>query len=235
MRDIAQCHPKLQKLADELITACERKGLRIKITECFRTVSEQNALHAQGRTKPGKIVTNAKGTTFSSMHMWGVAFDICRNDGRDPYDDSDGFFSKVGHIGQALGLEWGGSWKSIVDKPHFQLPDWGSTASQLKAKYKTPDAFIKTWQVTGKSEKGGKTKKKGGIKVEDVPMKIIKKGSKGRTVCVWQTILGMKGEAVDGIFGDATEKKTKAFQKEYKLTADGIVGEKTWKAGIKSI
>ena len=43
----------------------------------------------------------------------------------DPYYDKDGFFSKVGAIGKSIGLEWGGDWKTPVDKPHFQLPDWG--------------------------------------------------------------------------------------------------------------
>lgn len=146
MRDIKQCHPRLQKLADELKTACERKGLKISITECLRTVEEQNALYAQGRTKPGKIVTKANGSSYSSMHQWGVAFDFCRADNRSPFDDSDGFFEKVGEIGKILGLEWGGNWTSPKDRPHFQLPDWGSTPTKLKQTYGTPANFMKTWQ-----------------------------------------------------------------------------------------
>ena len=42
-------------------------------------------------------------------------------------------------------MNGGGSWKSIVDKPHFQLPDWGSTPTKLKSKYGTPAKFIATW------------------------------------------------------------------------------------------
>jgi peptidoglycan L-alanyl-D-glutamate endopeptidase CwlK len=34
-------------------------------------------------------------------------------------------YKAVGVLGMDLGLEWGGSWKSIVDQPHFQLrPGW---------------------------------------------------------------------------------------------------------------
>ena len=146
MRDITKCHPRLRQLAKELVVECQKKGLSIKLTECLRTVEEQNDLYAKGRTKPGSIVTNAKGTSYSSMHQWGVAFDICRNDGKGAYYDSDGFFTKVGKIGMQLGLEWGGSWTSPVDKPHFQLKDWGSTSSKLKAQYKTPANFMKTWK-----------------------------------------------------------------------------------------
>ena len=100
MRDISQLHPDLQVKVAQLQRLCEAKGLKIGIGECVRTVAEQDALYAQGRTKPGKVVTNAKGSTYSSMHQWGVAFDFYRNDGKGAYEDSDGFFSKVGQIGQ---------------------------------------------------------------------------------------------------------------------------------------
>ena len=81
MRDITLCHPRLQALAAELIRKCADQGLQIKIGETLRTTAEQEALYAQGRSKPGKIVTNAKGSSYSSYHQWGVAFDIYRADG----------------------------------------------------------------------------------------------------------------------------------------------------------
>ena len=81
MRDITLCHPRLQHLAGQLIEECGRQGLSIKIGETFRTVAEQDALYAQGRTEPGNIVTNDPGSNYSSYHQWGTAFDIFRNDG----------------------------------------------------------------------------------------------------------------------------------------------------------
>ena len=118
----------------------------IGIGEFYRTVEEQDKLYAKGRTIAGAIVTNAKGNTYSSHHQWGTAFDIYRNDGKGAYNDYDGFFAKVGKIGKSIGLEWGGDWKSPVDKPHFQLPDWGSTTVRLKRMYGTPENFQKTWK-----------------------------------------------------------------------------------------
>ena len=147
MKDITLCHPILQKLAARLIEECEKQGLKIKIGETLRTVAEQDDLYAQGRTKPGSIVTNAKGSSYSSQHQWGIAFDFYRNDGKGAYNEEDQFFTKVGKTAKAIGLGWGGDWTSIVDKPHIYMTDWGSTPSKLKELYKTPEAFMKTWKT----------------------------------------------------------------------------------------
>lgn len=154
-RDITQCHPRLQAKAKELISICASQGIHIKIGECFRTVAEQDALYAQGRTKPGKKVTNAPGSSYSSQHQWGIAFDFylkmdVDGDGStsdDAYNDSKGHFKKVATIAKGLGLAWGGDWKSIVDKPHLYLPDWGSGTGILKQQYGTFENFKKTWQA----------------------------------------------------------------------------------------
>lgn len=153
MRDVKQLHPDLKKKITQLKDICKKSGIAIGISECLRTVAEQDAFYAQGRTKPGIKVTNCKGSTYSSMHQWGVAFDFylimdVDGDGKtndDSYNDATGLFAKVGKLGQSIGLEWGGSWKSPVDKPHFQLPNWGSTAKKLKEQYGTPDKFMATW------------------------------------------------------------------------------------------
>lgn len=146
-RDITLCHPQLQEKADKLVAECKKQGLIVKLGECFRSVAEQDALYAQGRTTKGNIVTNAKGSSYSSMHQWGVAFDVIRNDGKGAYNDSDNWFSKVAKIGKSLGLEWGGDWTSHVDKPHFQLSQWGSTPTKLKKLYGNVDNFKKTWKT----------------------------------------------------------------------------------------
>ena len=148
MRNISDLHPTLQEKVFLLLELCKKNGLKIGISECLRTREEQDALYAKGRTQKGSIVTNAKGSTYSSMHQWGVAFDFYRNDGKGAYNDSDGFFKKVGSLGKSIGLMWGGDFKSLVDKPHFQLPDWGATVGVLKKKYKTPENFMKNWEET---------------------------------------------------------------------------------------
>ena len=66
MRDITLCHPRLQALTAQLVDKCVAAGLPIKIGESFRSVAEQDALYAQGRTRPGSIVTNARAAAIAA-------------------------------------------------------------------------------------------------------------------------------------------------------------------------
>lgn len=67
---------------------------------------------------------------------------------------------------------------------------------------------------------------------EDYSMNTIKKGSKGKSVKVWQIIIGT---TADGNFGSGTESMTKTWQKNHGLTDDGIVGKNSWKTGLESL
>lgn len=137
-------HPELQKKIDELVKICKNRGINIKITETVRSVQRQDELYSKGRNTSGHIVTNAKGSSYSSNHQWGIAFDICINDRNNPYDAEK--LKEVGMIGKSLGLEWGGDWKDFSDMPHFQLPDYGSNTDKLKSMYKDPaDFYEKSW------------------------------------------------------------------------------------------
>lgn len=107
--------PLVESRLTTFIEQCQQAGIPIRATAGFRTCEAQNNLYAQGRTKPGNIVTNAK--CGDSLHNYGVAFDICF-DSKTPYV---GDWEKVGKIGESLGLEWGGRWTKFPDRPHFQL------------------------------------------------------------------------------------------------------------------
>ena len=71
-RDITELHPDLQEIIAKVVEECEKEGLPIKVTEGIRTVEYQNELYAKGRDKNGNkigaTVTNAKGTSYQSMH-----------------------------------------------------------------------------------------------------------------------------------------------------------------------
>lgn len=226
MRNITELHPRLQVKMEELKAACEAAGLKIGIGECLRTTAEQNALYAQGRTAPGSIVTNAPGSSYSSQHQWGIAFDFYRNDGTGAYNEDGNFFERVGAIGKSIGLGWGGDWTSIKDRPHLYLPDWGSTPKPLKAAYGTPEAFMATWD-------------KGQTESPKPSSKPAPKPSAGgdpviRNIQAWCNQYVGAGLVEDGIFGPKTKRALcRSLQRYHNiafgsgLSEDGIWGPKT--------
>jgi peptidoglycan L-alanyl-D-glutamate endopeptidase CwlK len=119
---IATLLPQVQPYARALVKKAAQHGITIKVISALRTYAEQDELFAQGRTKPGRIVTNARGG-FSN-HNFGIAFDVGVFEGASYLDESPKY-KAVGALGMDMGLEWGGNWKTIVDEPHFQLrPKW---------------------------------------------------------------------------------------------------------------
>lgn len=127
-RNIATLLPQVQPLARALIESAAAIGIAIKVISGTRTYEEQNALYEQGRSKAGRIVTNARGGY--SNHNFGIAFDIGVFEGGRYLDESPAY-KAVGAIGMKLGLEWGGNWKTIQDEPHFQFrPAWARELSE---------------------------------------------------------------------------------------------------------
>ena len=115
-RDINELLPVMQRAAREFLRRCAQSGLKVQIIETYRSPERQRQLYAQGRTVPGRVVTR----TTTSPHMYRIAFDFIRADGRDGWDDSDGFFGKCGKIWRDMGGVWGGDWPNFVDKPHCE-------------------------------------------------------------------------------------------------------------------
>lgn len=128
-KDINELHPKVKELALQLVEECRRQGIKLGISETYRTVERQDYLYAQGRTRSGAVVTNSKGSDMQSYHQWRLAFDVFNNVLGNEYDSR--VLQKIGAIGQSLGLEWGGSWSGFQDTPHFQYT-FGLSIRDLK-------------------------------------------------------------------------------------------------------
>lgn len=125
---IATLHPRLQSIARAFIKKASLAGPQIKITSGTRTYAEQNALYEQGRARPGKIVTGARGG--QSSHNFGTAFDVTIFKGGAPVWESTNYRIVLAPIGKSLGLSWGGDW-SKPDEPHFYLkPEWAKKMSE---------------------------------------------------------------------------------------------------------
>jgi peptidoglycan L-alanyl-D-glutamate endopeptidase CwlK len=129
------------------------KGIRLRFSNTFRSFEEQKQLYANGRSKPGKIITNAR--EGLSMHNYGLAFDIVLlidkdNDGSfetaswDTKADFDkdriaDWMEIVNHF-KKLGWAWGGDWKSFPDYPHLEKM-FDLTPKQLLSRYNSGMTF----------------------------------------------------------------------------------------------
>jgi len=130
-RKITDLHPNLQPKCRAFLGLCAEAGIPVMLTCTYRSQAEQDALYAQGRTTPGRKVTWTRFSRHSNTingKPAATAFDIAiLSDGKPTWDlkvdvnkDSIPDYQNVGKIGERLGLEWGGRWKS-PDYPHFQL------------------------------------------------------------------------------------------------------------------
>jgi peptidoglycan L-alanyl-D-glutamate endopeptidase CwlK len=119
-RSLDDLNPKVKKLAEQFIKACRDAGIDILIYSTYRDAESQNELYAQGRTKPGRIVTNAK--AGFSYHNWRCAFDFVPIvNGKARWDDS-ATYALCGNIGEDLGFEWAGRWSGkLKEVAHMQF------------------------------------------------------------------------------------------------------------------
>lgn len=147
---VALLHPSIRSEVKRLIEMVETgfpPRIAIRIVQGLRTIQEQNDLYAKGRTKPGAIVTNARGG--SSYHNYGLAIDFCLlydKDGNgswetvswDQVKDFDGDktpdWKEVVKVFTDAGYEWGGAWSTIKDAPHLQKT-FGFSWKELLAKH----------------------------------------------------------------------------------------------------
>lgn len=142
-RKIEDLHPKLQPIARAFVNRCDSEGLSVIITCTYRSLMEQNELYARGRTKPGKIVTNAPpgrsrhNNTISGKPaslafdvvplrcgkcVWGTTGNGLDDNPEDDLSDDLEIWQRVGKIGTDLGLIWYGSPGSKFHEfPHFEL------------------------------------------------------------------------------------------------------------------
>lgn len=123
-----EVHPVLLRKIKVVLAAMAVADMPMVVTpNPVRTAETQHALYQQGRTKPGKIVTNADGYKTKSNHQvkadgYGHAVD-CHFvvNGIPTWDVPDAWWAAYGALCRAVGLRWGiriGEW---IDRPHAEL------------------------------------------------------------------------------------------------------------------
>lgn len=121
--------PLVEQLLAKVGAATNRKW---GISDGRRTMAQQRAIYSQGRTTPGKVVSNAK--PGQSAHNFGYAVDIWPMKGDDfDWSAADKLFKVMADIAESLGLTAGYNFKSIHDAPHVELAKWKTQQARWKA------------------------------------------------------------------------------------------------------
>ena len=129
-RNLADLLPVVAAKASAFVDACRAAGIVVLVTSTYRDNECQTDLYAQGRTKPGKIVTRAK--AGQSWHNWRCAFDFVPMAGGVPQWSDTAAFTRCGIIAESLGLEWAGRWQSMRELAHCQYTG-GLSLTDLQA------------------------------------------------------------------------------------------------------
>lgn len=121
-RSLGSLLPKVKAAAEAAIEELETLGVKVLVTCTYRSGEEQAELYAQGRTKPGKKVTNAK--PGQSFHQYRVALDLYPMIGGKPdFSGNAPEWKVIARVFKAHGFEWAGEWKTFREMPHFQMTE----------------------------------------------------------------------------------------------------------------
>jgi peptidoglycan L-alanyl-D-glutamate endopeptidase CwlK len=127
-RELNDLNPEFSLMVDPFLANCKAAGIDLLITCTARTNEEQAVLYAQGRTTPGRIVTNAK--PGQSAHNYGLAIDVVPIvHGKPDWSGDSPIWQEIGTLGQARGMQWLGAPDSqFREQAHFQHPQWKTIA-----------------------------------------------------------------------------------------------------------
>ena len=211
-RDLSLLREDVRTNVHAWLRLCEEEGLPVLITQTVRDDEYQAYLYAQGRTQPGRIVTNSRRTTF---HGAGLAVDFCKNVRGQEYSDRI-FFDRVIALAKQVGFSSGADWKSFPEQCHLQWDEEGRYQfDRTKGPGKMPlyeedemitkksveqmdDATVlaltnRVQSVLGKQRNGGLAKE-----FEEAIEMGITDGSKPETLCTRKQAAVMIKRAVKG-------------------------------------
>jgi len=125
-RSLADLHPHMRLLAERLLARAGQAGIPLTVVSTLRSMQDQAELYAQGRTRPGAIVTYAR--PGYSYHNFGLALDVVptrlmmmENWGDTPEhrSEADALWHQLGLLGSDIGLTWGGDF--LTRKAPFSM------------------------------------------------------------------------------------------------------------------
>lgn len=145
---LAELYPELARLIEQI--DAQLPAASIQVTRGIATWAEQDALYAQGRTTPGKIVTHAPGGY--SWHNYGLAADLVPEDiapGQPDWNLSHPVWARMVSVAEHLGLVSGAEWHGEdLDTPHVQLTGRFPVTpnDEVRAIYARRNSIQDVWQ-----------------------------------------------------------------------------------------
>lgn len=114
-------NPRLATAVEKLDEILTLEKISFRVVQALRSWDEQEKLYAQGRTAPGKIVTQAAGG--HSWHNFGLAVDlaIMEENGQIDWNAAHPAWQRMIQVGEMLGMYSGSHFRTFPDNPHFQM------------------------------------------------------------------------------------------------------------------
>lgn len=146
---LSTVYPPLAQKIQQMAAQLEDEGILIRVTQALRTIAEQDALYAQGRTAPGAIVTNCRGGT--SWHNYALAADCVPSIGGSIYipdwDANHPTWKRMIQIGESLNLISGSTWRTFPDAPHFQPAELPVNPTDDDKQWLQEGGLQKVWEM----------------------------------------------------------------------------------------
>lgn len=129
-RSINDLCPTLQIICREWLAQCKSAGLNVALITTWRSSTDQNVAKANGLSNASAGYSphnccDKNGLPASKAFDFGVF----ETSGKYITDGTDTRYRQAAEIGKALGLAWGGDFKSIFDPDHLELPSWKAELS----------------------------------------------------------------------------------------------------------
>lgn len=123
LKKISELQDVLQPLAIQFIERAVEAGIPVKIVQAYRS-PEAQAVLTSSVTKAAPLL---------SYHQHRLAFDAAPVAylSLPDWNPEGPLWARLGAIGQAVGLEWGGAWGD-PDLPHFQIQTEAAPIRELK-------------------------------------------------------------------------------------------------------
>lgn len=119
-----QLHPSLEWGLGQLRARLSARGVGMRVLETVRPPERQAELYAQGRTRPGRIVTHAR--PWESAHQWGLAADTA------PIPDTAANWKVLRQEARLVGFRLIGEW----DPGHLEHPSWPKVLAALRQQWR---------------------------------------------------------------------------------------------------